>query len=319
MEIIIEEISKGHKLLGRHKFSQTSITIGRGYQNDIIVSDPHVCAEHLNFNYDGEDWIVSDSNTVNGSFIENSKSIIKQHIVKSGDVISLGKSQIRVFFPDHPVEASTSFSPFENLIDIARHPITLVLSIALFAMITGFLFYLNHGTEVSFTQLFVPTISMVLMFALWPAVISIISHLTKHDARISSQLGISFVFFNLMWVSDIIQRFVQFNVSSQWPLMWLVSALPIALAFCLFWFNLSIGFHTTERRRLIISAALTGLLFGGTALIELSKKPEFSTRPKYDATLMTPIFSITPSTSVDEFIEDSAKLFEDAKKEIDEE
>jgi hypothetical protein len=64
---------------------------------------------------------------------------------------------------------------------------------------------------------------------------------------------------------------------------------------------------------------LTGLLFGGNALIELSKKPEFSTRPKYDATLMTPMFSITPSTSIDEFLEDSAELFENARKEIDEE
>jgi len=318
MEIIIEEISKGHKLLGRHKLSQDSITIGRGYQNDIIISDPHVCAEHLTFDYDGENWIVSDADTINGSFIENSKSVLKQHIVESGDIISLGKSQIRVVFPDHPIEASTRFSPFENFIDIARHPLTLACSIALFAVVTGFLFYLNRTTEVSFTQLFVPAIGMTLMFALWPAATSVISHLTKHDARITSQLGISFIFFNLMWISDVLQRFIQFNVSSQWSLIWAVSIIPMIIAFCLFWFNLSIGFHSSERRRIIISVALTTLFFGGSYLIELSKKPEFSTRPKYDATLMTPMFHITPSASVDEFIEDSAELFEQTTKEANE-
>ncbi|WP_077340069.1 FHA domain-containing protein [Pseudocolwellia agarivorans] len=317
MEIIIEEISKGHKLIGRHKFSQPSLNIGRGYQNDIIISDPHVCADHLNFNFDGEAWFVSDADTINGSFLEDSKQVINNHKIKSGDVISLGKSQIRVYFPNHPIEDTATFSPFENLINIARHPATIAFSIALFAFVTGFIFYLNNGKEVTFTQLLVPAISMTLMFALWPAAISVVSHLTKHDARITSQLGICFIFFNLMWVSDIIERFVQFNVSSQWPLMWLVSIVPIGLAFCLFWFNCSIGFHTTERRRMVISIGLTVLLYGGTELIQLSKKPEFNPLPQYNATLMTPNFNITASSSVDEFVADSTKLFEKATKEID--
>lgn len=317
MEIIIEEISKGHKLIGRHKFTQQSITLGRGYQSDIIISDPHVCAEHLNFNYDGEHWLVSDANTINGSFLENNKQVIKQHKVQSGDVITLGKSQIRVLFPNHHIEESITFSPFENLINIARHPATIAFSIVLFAFVTGFTFYLNNGKEVTFTQLLVPAISMTLMFALWPAAISVVSHLTKHDARITSQLGISFIFFNLMWISDIIERFVQFNVSSQWPFIWLVAVVPLGLAFGLFWFNCSIGFHTSERRRLAVSIGLIIILFGGSELIKLSKKPEFTPRPQYNATLMTPSFNITASASVDEFIEDSNKLFEKTIKNID--
>jgi hypothetical protein len=158
---------------------------------------------------------------------------------------------------------------------------------------------------------------MTLMFALWPAAISVVSHLTKHDARITSQLGICFIFFNLLWVSDIIERFIQFNLSSQWPLMWLVTIVPIGFAFCLFWFNCSIGFHTSERRRMVVSVGLTVLLFGGSELIKLSKKPEFSARPQYNSTLMTPNFNITASASVDEFIEDSTKLFKKATKAID--
>jgi len=317
MEIIIEEISKGHKLIGRHKFSQRSVTLGRGYQSDIIIADPHVCADHLTFNFDGEHWYVTDTDSINGSFLENSKHVVKQQIVNSGDVISLGKSQIRVFFPNHPVEATATFSPFENLINIARHPATIAFSIALFAFVTGYIFYLNNGKEVTFTQLLIPAISMTLMFALWPAAISVVSHLTKHDARITSQLGICFIFFNLMWVSDVIERFVQFNVSSQWPLMWLIAIVPVGLTFCLFWFNCSIGFHTSKRRRVAVSVGLTVLLFGGSELIQLSKKPEFNPRPQYNAILMTPNFNITASSSVDEFVEDSAELFKNTTLAID--
>lgn len=309
MEIIVEEISRGHKLIGRHKFLKECVLIGRGYQNDIIVSDPHVCSEHLKIEFDGEHWTVSDSNSINGSFIENHKDLLYKHHVKSGDIITLGKSQIRIVFPNHPVEESVTFSPFENIIDIARHPITLICSVLLFACVAGFLYYLNSSKEVTFTQLLVPSIKMTLIFALWPAGIAIVSLLTKHDTRILSQLGICFIFFNLMWLNDILERFVQFNTSSQWPFMWLLTLIPIVLSFCLFWFNCSIGFHTTKHRRIVVSLGLTVLLFGGSALINLSKKPEFTPYPKYNATLMTPSFHVTSTSTVDEFIKDSTKLF----------
>jgi len=318
MEIIIEEISRGHKLIGRHKFVKESVSIGRGYQNDIIVSDPHVCSDHLKIEFNGEFWIVSDSDSVNGSFIEDHKDLLYQHPVKSGDIITLGKSQIRIVFPHHPVEESVTFSPFENLIDMARHPATLICSVVLFACVAGFLYYLNSPKEVTFTQLLVPSIKMTLIFALWPAGVAIVSLLTKHDTRILSQLGICFIFFNLMWLNDILERFVQFNMSSQWPFIWVLTLIPIGLSFCLFWFNCSIGFHTTKQRRIAVSLGLTVLLFGGSALINLSKKPDFTPYPKYNATLMTPDFHVTSAATVDEFIENSTKLFKKVTRKANE-
>jgi len=74
----------------------------------------------------------------------------------------------------------------------------------------------------------------------------------------------------------------------------------------------------SERRRMVVASCLTVLLFGGSFLIQLSKKPEFSPRPKYDATIMTPTFMIASGSSIDEFVEDSAKLFEKANKTIKE-
>ena len=63
---MIEEVSKGHKLLGRHKLNQEQINIGRGYHSDIILSDPHVCAEHIAIAFDGCNWRVVDLNSING-------------------------------------------------------------------------------------------------------------------------------------------------------------------------------------------------------------------------------------------------------------
>ncbi|WP_206486269.1 FHA domain-containing protein [Thalassotalea sp. G2M2-11] len=314
MEVIIEEISRGHKLIGRHKFAQQTVSIGRGYHSDIILSDPHVCAEHLTIEFDGENWRIIDQDSINGCFLDEGKKPADGHIVRSGDIITLGKSQIRVVFPYHPVATSITLSPFENLINLAKHPVVLSVNILIFALLTGWIFYLNNPKEVNFTQLLVPAVGLSLIFAIWPAIVSLVSHLTKHDARIFTQLGICFIFYNLTWVSDFLEAFLQFNTSSASVLPTLSKLLPIVIAFCLFWLNGYIGFHLSKTRRIVIAASLTGLLFGGGFLVQLSKKPEFSIRPKFDSTLLTPDFLIAKSSTVEAFIEDSNKLFDKVEK-----
>jgi len=317
-EIIIEEISRNHKLLHRHKLSQQQIHIGRDYHNDIILADPHICPSHLSIEQVNGQWQITDNQTVNGSFIENvneKKHVADRHIINDGDVITLGKSQLRILFTDHPVEPTLAFSPFESFINLMRHPIALLLSIALFTLIAGGVFYLNTPKDVNFSQLLVPTIGMALGFALWPAGVALVSHLSKHDARIMTQLGISFAFFNLMWFSDFLESIITFNSASGSIAPLFVMFTSIVLAFSLFWLNGYIGFHMSSKRRIIVAASITLLLFGGSYLVQYSKKPEFNPRPQYDATIMMPSFLITSSASVDDFIEDSSKLFDKTKEE----
>ena len=315
MEIIIEELSHGHKLLSRQKFASNNITIGRGYDNDIIISDPHVCADHLQLHFNGEDWLVDDQGSVNGSYLENSKDNVIQHKVRSGDIITIGKSQVRFVFPSHPVSESIAISTFENLINIARHPIALTLSMVFFALIAGWIINLNNANEVTLTQMLVPTIGLTLGFALWPAGIALVSHLTKHDARFWTQMGISFIFFNLMWLSDIFENIVHFNTSSNFSMLWTLTIIPLILAFCLFWLNCYVGFHMTLRRRNVVASCLVILLFGGSFVIQMSKQPEFNPRPQFDTTIMSPAFLFTPSSDVESFVNDSAKLIEKVAKE----
>jgi hypothetical protein len=317
-EIIIEEISRNHKLLHRHKLSQQQILIGRNYHNDIILSDPHICPSHLSIERTDGQWEITDHQTVNGSFIENidkKEHSANRHVINDGDVISLGKSQLRILFANHPVGATLALSPFESLINLMRHPIAMLFNIALFTLVAYSVFYLNTPQEVNFSQLLVPTIGMVLGFALWPAGVALVSHLSKHEARVMAQLGVSFVFFNLMWFSDLLEGIISFNSATGSIAPYLTVGISIALAFALFWLNAYIGFQMSVKRRFIVATSMTILLFGGSYLVQYSNKPEFNPRPQYDATIMMPSFLIAPSASVDEFIEDSSKLFDKTKEE----
>lgn len=312
-ELVIEEINRNHKLLNRHKLDKPSINIGRDYHNDIILADPHVCPSHISIDFINEQWQITDNQTVNGTFVENPKEKkheANQHIVRDGDVITLGKSQLRLLFCDHAVEPTVAFSPFESFINFLRHPIALFISIACFTLIACSIIYFNKPIEVNFSQLFVPAIGMALGFSLWPAGVALVSHLTKNDARLMAQLGVSFALFNLMWFSDILTTIVTFNSSSNNILPIFVTFTSVIIAFSLFWLNSYIGFHMSSQRRIVVSASITLLLFGGSYLVQYSKKPEFDPRPHYNASIMMPSFLLTTSSKVDEFIDDSSKLFD---------
>ena len=196
--IIIEEINRGHKTLHRYKLTKENITIGRGYDNDIILSDPHICPNHIHIDYTQGSWKISDQNSVNGSFLENPKSKKQnadQHTINDGDIISVGKSQLKILFIDHPVTPTVHFSNFESFINLMRHPAVLFISIALFITIAASLGFLSSPIESNYSQFFVNAVGMALVFALWPAGVALVSHLTKHDARTMAQLGIGFFLF----------------------------------------------------------------------------------------------------------------------------
>jgi hypothetical protein len=293
------------------------VSIGRNYQNDIILTDPHICPEHLSLKYSQGIWYLNDNNSVNGTLLENKqdkRQDAHQQVINDGDVIILGKSQLRVLFSDHQVSETIALSPFESLIDLIRHPIAVFISLALFMLIAGNISYLNQQVETNISQLFVSAFSMSLLFSLWPAGVALVSHLTKNEPRILAQFGISFVFFILMWFSDLLEEIVAFNSASNSALGLLTALLPILLAFSLFWLNSYIGFHMSAKRRAVVAISITALLFGGTYLLQYSKKREFNPHPNYNATIMAPVFLIAPSNSVDDFVKQSNDLFEQASK-----
>lgn len=318
MAIIVEQISRGKKLISRHKFNTEQVTIGRSYQNDIILSDPHVCPEHISLTRDQDQWRVQDLDSINGSFINDDKQAADQHILHSGDIIKLGKSHIRILFPDHPVAPSLLFSPFDSLIEFFRQPWMIGANVLFFGFVIGFMFYLTQPTDANYYQYIVRGLITTFGFALWPLLISLISHLTKHDARVWSQIGVSFALFNAFWFIDMFQATVSFNVSSNWhAIAPFLALLPIATIFALFWLNNYIGFHFSRVKRFVIASGLTLLVAGGVTLVSYSQKPDFSFNPSYDATLLMPTFRFAQPSTVDKFVQDASKLFANVDKQAE--
>lgn len=68
------------------------MTLGRGSDNDIVVSDPGASRHHAEVVFNGEEWSVRDSNSTNGTFLNGEP--VTQHFLKNGDVVELGTTRL---------------------------------------------------------------------------------------------------------------------------------------------------------------------------------------------------------------------------------
>ena len=76
MAVIIEVLGWGGKSQRHYRVEGPSITIGRGYQNDVVLSDSHICANHLRLDQVEGGWQLTDLGSING--IEVGKNVVSK-------------------------------------------------------------------------------------------------------------------------------------------------------------------------------------------------------------------------------------------------
>ena len=86
------------RLLWEHKgqvikdypFTKGSVTIGRSKQNTIVFPNPEVSSVHARIDKVGTDYILTDLQSTNGTFVNSLK--VLSHRLSHGDRISIGKN-----------------------------------------------------------------------------------------------------------------------------------------------------------------------------------------------------------------------------------
>jgi Nif-specific regulatory protein len=68
-------------------------TIGRAPTNQIVLKDDRCSRNHVEVFFAGENWVVRDLDSRNGTLI-GSQRISADHVLKAGDIIRIGRSQL---------------------------------------------------------------------------------------------------------------------------------------------------------------------------------------------------------------------------------
>ena len=102
--VFIEEIERNGDVVKRHLIKQLPVCIGRGYEADVIIDDPHVAAKHLEIRWNDDGLLEAvDLGSLNGTHRVSNMSPISTARINGDALYRIGKTQLRFRLIGHPV------------------------------------------------------------------------------------------------------------------------------------------------------------------------------------------------------------------------
>lgn len=78
-----------------YRMTSDSFNIGRGKSCDFVIDSNRVSREHVRISKEGNDFILEDLNSSNGTFFGPAKEKISKRKIKDGDEFTLGTEKIK--------------------------------------------------------------------------------------------------------------------------------------------------------------------------------------------------------------------------------
>jgi hypothetical protein len=286
-------------------------TLGRGYHNDIILSDPHISAQHLRIEYDGEGWSVSDLGSENGILVNDKLCRGAAARLKSGDIVRVGRTEIRAYDPLHPVPKELRLQRAHPFLNFLSRPVTVWgLFILALGAVVGWSYLEIWNTEPG-PQL-ASTGAVALGFILvWSALWAVAGRLIRHKSRFRAHVAlISLVIVIATGFLSYIQAYADFLTNENWIAAAVKYSLNLAVLVGLLYGSLSLATDMSRQRRFKASAFFSVGLLAGIYVLTVVAQRNFTQEPQYPSRLRPYLANLAPAESLPDFMAGNATLFD---------
>ena len=314
--IFVEQLTPDGEVLHRTRLTHLPIRIGRAYDNDIILDDPHTAAHHAQIELNQlDELIIADLGSQNGITLANTR---EEFFVVNGDKnYRLGHTHVRIRTADYQVAPEISDSTnhrWEGFLPAITGLVLLLVT----GLLSIWLADLNQGT----LSKYLLELVSIFGFALgWSGVWALFSKILSGHARFGRHLfivsaGLAFLEF---W--EHISNLVAYAFS--WEFLTKFSTHPIIIicAVVLYFHMLTAGNKRPGRLKFYLAAlAILG------SVITMTKAYQSSNHLSdelYMSQIYPPALRLSGDHSLEEFMADmnslKAKVDENRKESGDKE
>ena len=302
----IEVLSRNGEVAARERIEATEARIGRAFDNDVVVDDPHVAPHHLRI-FRGEDGelVAEDLGSLNGLYSEHGARRVASLPLAKEPGIRIGRTTLRVHDAAHSVAAEKLLTPPR-----AHAAWAAGLCVALFVMLL-MLQWLNLTTEPSANLLLLPLLGLATALILWTGFWAMNSRTFYGQTQFAQHLRIAATACVALVLWD------QLTESLSFGLAWRdiaeysgLGAWAVLAAAC--WAHL----HVMGPRHMRAAMGVVLALITAGALLQYFGKSETRKLIGQRATLgdlRPPVFRLLPLANADDFF----KKAEGAKRKVD--
>jgi FHA domain-containing protein len=301
--IWIEILSKHRDVAGRFRVDATEISIGRGYDNHVILDDPYVAARHVRIFRDGEGRLVAeDLGSANGLYLDRSKSRKPQLVLDGIKPIRIGQTLLRVRDAGHAVEPERPVGSERGALPVVAAIVLGVLLLAINALMTWF----AQTSEAHASDYLVPTLTMIGTVVAWVGVWALLSRLFSGRSHFLRHLLIAQAGLIAFWIYSEFAQVASFSLtwSAVFTYGYVVSWIVLA-AICF------LHLREVGRTHLLAKGVVVGLLLVVAIAVQTVQRSEAfanSGRPNVNHVLMPPSLRLAPLRNEQAFFDDIAGL-----------
>ena len=300
-KIVIEEINRLGHVVHRYKFDSLPVTVGRAYNNDLILSDPHVAPEHFTIQENHQGWLIEDLGGENAVRYRRHGDKTGNNLA-SGDEVIVGRSRLRLFSPWHPVHAAHPLPNKERVSRLLSHP--WIAAIIVLTAFTALLLnaHLETTNTTSINKLIAGALPAFVSALFWAGIWTFVGRVITHRANFLPQFIATILFILVSQFMQTVNDYLTFVLSSTMvadAVEFVVDGFALAM---LLRINFENSTNLAAKPRAIVShgVAWSGLLLG--LFMQYANQPSFSSTPKFPSALKPPFAQILPAKSFDDFL-----------------
>lgn len=285
-------------------------TLGRGYHNDIIIGDPHVSAQHVRIEFDGADFVIHDLASENGLTVNDKHHKGAKAQLKSGDIVRVGLTDIRIFDPAHPVPAARRLARANPFLIFLNRPVVVWLSLFSAAGAAIGWKYLDSWTPDIGETLTGTGISVAIAILVWSALWGVGGRLIRHKSRFRSHVALASMFVVATCAAAILQDYISFLTNDGVAASASAFLINAALVIALLYGALTLATDMPAKRRRIWSGFFAlGMGIAAVGLTQLNED-RFDGSPAYAGGLEPYFAELASAESLGGFMKENEKLFE---------
>lgn len=253
---ILEILGRQGEVIRSERLAQFPVTLGRAYDNDVIINDPYLAAHHIRIESDEKGFKAIDLGSGSGMHRTGVKAHQNEILLDGDTVLRLGHTQLRLRDRNYVVPPEQISSPDRSF----RHPwmfgLALVALVAFFWLET-YLFSVSTAQE--FKAVGAPRVMLVAKLLVWVAICSGIG-------KLMSGKGQFFLHGAIACLGLVAWRLTEFLVSLgafafSWPALEQYSSLVLGLVLGgVIYRHISLVARTHRGSRVMVSLLLALVL-----------------------------------------------------------
>ena len=300
MVIFVEILSRG-RVRARHRLERFPATLGRGYDNDVILDDPRVSAHHARIEQDAEGKLsLVDLGTTNGTFLLGRR--IERAPLPCSEIV-LGATALRLCDPSSPVPATV-------LLRALAEPPTPWWRFAAAFVAASLLFLLNielsHSFAIDVSDKASDYLIIWLVLTGWATLWAFASWVVRRRFCFLAHLTIGTVAFAAAETFEPLERVVVFSLDAGRTWMTLQILGTLATVATVLFAHLGRVGSWQRRHKLGVALVVAAAVALAMGLSEMSKRSQFSNLPYFRGEMLPPSMRVAPART-------SAAFFQEAR------